>query len=127
MTNYPIGDYLIRLKNACMAENKVVSVDSSKLIASVAEILKKEGFLSDIALEDGILKSTLAFHKKSPLMIDLKLVSKPGLRVYRTFNDLKKRKRRRVSTLIISTNKGVMSSDDAIKAGVGGEVLAEIW
>ena len=61
------------------------------------------------------------------MLLDLKLVSTPGLRQYMSVDDLGSRKRRRSTFLILSTPKGVMSSDDAIKQKTGGEVLVEIW
>ena len=124
-TNYPVGDFLIRIKNAMMANKKEVVLPQSKFIVAVAKVLKREGFLSEVK-EDrkGTLVVRLAYHKKQPVLVDLKLVSKPGLRIYVGKDELERR--RGAAILILSTPKGIMSSTDALKKGVGGEVIAEI-
>lgn len=127
MTNYLVGDYLIRIKNAARAGIKIVETDSSKFAVKVAETLKKMRVLDAVEVRDGKLISTLAYHKKEPMLMDLKLVSKPGLRRYVTFEEMKKRKRRNASELILSTSAGVMTSAEAGKQNLGGEVIAEVW
>ncbi|QQS38957.1 30S ribosomal protein S8 [Candidatus Woesebacteria bacterium] len=123
--NYPIGDFLIQIKNASLAGNEKVSVAKTKYIKSVAEALKKERYLTEVVDDDGVITVTLAFHKKEPLLFGLKLVSRPGLRRYMSVDDLEKH--RGPETLILSTAHGVLSSKDAIKLRVGGEVIAKIW
>jgi small subunit ribosomal protein S8 len=127
MTNYPTGDYLIRIKNAAMAGRHEVSVPGTKMVKAIANVLKEMGLVNDITYDkkDNKLITTLKFHKKQPVLLNLKLVSKPGLRIYISRDELIKR--RAASSLIISTSLGVMSSKQALKKGVGGEVLAEIW
>lgn len=127
MTNYPVGDFLIQIKNASLADKKELSLSSSKLIKSVAEALKKQKILNNVEEKDGQLKVSLAYHNKKPVLLDLKLVSKPGLRIYRSVDEIKNRRRKNASFLIISTPKGILSSEEAIKENSGGEVLAEIW
>lgn len=127
MVNYPLGDTLIRIKNAARAHRHEVVAENSKLIESVANVLKSEKYLAEVKVEDGKITMTLAYHKKEPLLIDLKLVSTPGLRVYMDMDDLKARKRRNASILILSTPKGIMSSAKAQNERAGGEVIAEIW
>lgn len=123
--NYPIGDFLIRIKNSARAGGKVVEVPTTKLIFAVAEVLKSEGFLSEVKKTDGKLELKLAYKSKQPVLMDLKLRSKPGLREYMDADKLEKF--RGSSILIVSTSKGIMSSYKARKARVGGEVIAEIW
>ncbi|OGM29575.1 30S ribosomal protein S8 [Candidatus Woesebacteria bacterium RIFCSPHIGHO2_01_FULL_44_10] len=125
MTNYPVGDFLIRIKNAAKAGHKDVVVDSTGLIKAVAKALKEEGIVGDVVEKAKKLTLRLTYKKKEPLLIDLKLVSKPGLRVYMSRDELQKR--RRSSILILTTPLGVMSSAKALKKGVGGEVIAEVW
>ena len=125
MTNYPIGDFLIKIKNAAMSGNREVEVVATNFIVSVANVLKKLGYLEEVKKKDNILRVVLAFHKKEPVLINLKLVSRPGLRTYINFDELSKRKG--ASFLIISSPKGVMSSKEALKSAVGGEVIAEVW
>ncbi len=124
-TNYSIGDFLIRIKNAGMAGNKeVVAVTNTKVVA-LANTLKKMRILDTVAVKDGLITVTLAFQDKKPVLMDLRLVSKPGLRIYMTIADIEAK--RGPSTFVISTPKGVLSSKEAKKLRVGGEVIAEIW
>ncbi len=125
MTNYPVGDFLIRVKNAALARKRDVVVMNTKLINEVAKVLKKEGFLDEIRESKGELLASLVFRKKEPILLGIKLVSKPGLRIYMGVDELKMR--RGPSVFIISTPKGVMSSDEAKKKRLGGEVIAEVW
>ena len=124
-TNYAVGDFLIRIKNSAMAQNKEVAVKSTKNIMAIASALKKMGFVDNIRDEKGVLNLTLVFKNKKPRLMNLKLVSKPGLRVYMNVDELESHKS--PSVLLISTPKGVMSSLGAIKERTGGEVIAEIW
>lgn len=123
--NYPIGDFLIQIKNAALAVKGEISVEKTKFIKSVAITLKKEGYLTDVKDEAGILTVTLAFHKKEPLLLGLKLVSRPGLRIYMSADDIENQ--RGPEMLIISTPKGVMSAKEAIKKRLGGEVIVKVW
>ena len=125
MTNYPIGDFLIRVKNAAMAGGKDVEFEANKLVEAVAKVLIKTGHLSSVTNTKGVLTVKLAIKRKEPVILDIKLVSKPGLRVYKDLDQLKDKKG--ASTYVISTPKGVMSTKEAIKLGTGGEVIAEIW
>lgn len=122
--NYPIGDFLIRLKNMALAGRKTVEVRSSKLIKAVAHILQKEGYLENVAETKGELSANLTFHKKSPVLVDIKLISKPGLRIYMGREELEAKKG--PSFFIISTSRGLMTTREALKKGLGGEVIAEV-
>ena len=124
MINYPIGDFLIRIKNAALAGNREVEVKKTKLILSVAKLLKKEGFLDEVKEEKDKLVVNLRFRNKQPVMYSLKLVSSPGLRIYMSADELDKK--RGPSTFIVSTSRGILVSREAIKNRVGGEVIAEI-
>ena len=125
MTNYSIGDFLIQLKNAVMADKKEVTTKSTKLIHAVADVLKKAGYLSTVVVTDDQISVELSYHKKHPILVDLHLVSRPGLRVYRSVDELQKH--RGISKFIISTPGGIMLSSEAIKKRVGGEIIAEVW
>ena len=124
MTNYTVGDYLIRIKNAAMARNRTVESRCTNLVKSVANSMKEMGYLEKNEVKKGVIISTLVFKNRIPVLLDLKIVSRPGLRVYMSSDDLNKR--RKPSYLILSTSKGVMSSIQAMKKGVGGEVIVEI-
>lgn len=124
-TNYSVGDFLIRVKNVAMAKNKEVTIKPNKEILAVAEALKKMGFVDEIKKEKDSITVALTFKDKKPRLMDLKLISKPGLRIYMGVDELEKKKS--PSVFLVSTPKGMMSSLKAIKDRVGGEVLAEIW
>lgn len=124
MTNYPVADFLIRLKNAALSGNKSVAIDKTKLILAVAEALKKEGFLESVKDENGKVVATLAVYAKKPVLTDLKVVSKPGLRIYVDVDGLEKKKTPEV--WIISTPVGIVSDKQALKKRVGGEVIAKV-
>jgi small subunit ribosomal protein S8 len=124
-TNYSVGDFLIRIKNAARAKNKNVSITSDKQVVAIAETLKKLGFLDEVKKDKGSLNVSLTFKDKKPLLMDLRLVSKPGLRIYQDVSEIGKK--RGPSIFLITTPKGVISSRAAIKERVGGEVIAEIW
>ncbi len=125
MTNYQVGDFLIQIKNAAKATRKDVVVETSTLKKAVAQVLKREGFLSEVEEKDRELSVKLSYDHREPVILDLKLVSKPGLRIYVTVDELAKHKGG--SIFIISTPKGVVSTKQALKLGMGGEVIAEIW
>lgn len=121
MTNYPVGDFVTRVKNAAMSDAKEVRLGKTKLIKAVAEALKREGFLDEVSEKDDELILRLAFKEKEPLIIDLELVSRPGLRIYETVEELESKKGPEV--YILSTSKGVLSSNEAVKKNIGGEVI----
>ena len=96
-----------------------------KLKEDIFGDLVKEGYLNQVKKEGEMLLMTLSYRKKEPEIFGLKLVSKPGLRVYLGIEDLEKR--RKPSILLISTPKGIISGREALKARVGGEVIVEVW
>lgn len=116
---------MVRVKNAALSRARSVEVKNTKLVGEVALVLKREGYLKKLIKKDGRLQSKLAYVGDTPVLMDLKLVSKPGLRVYKSTSEIGSKKG--VSFYILSTSKGVFSSREALKAGVGGEVVAEVW
>jgi len=122
--DYPVGDFLIRVKNAGMARNKNVVVPKTKTVVAVANVLKKIGILDSVKINNNILEATLTFKKKEPVLINIKLISRPGLRIYQTADEIEKKKG--PSTLIVSTPKGIVSSHEVKKIRQGGEVIAEV-
>src|SRR5581483_9350739 len=116
-SNYRIGDFLIRIKNASLAGHETVECQCTKLIKSVAEALKKEGFLESVKVKEGILTAKLAKANKKFVLTDIKLISRPGLRVYKNVSDLKNRKAGS-SMIFLSTPKGILSNKDAVKQNV---------
>jgi small subunit ribosomal protein S8 len=127
MTNYSIGDFLIRIKNAALAGKKEVITPMIKINLSAAKVLKKLGYLSEVSTSEDKKEiiCSLAFKHKKPLLMGLKLISRPGLRVYIGISEIENRKK--PSTLILTTPKGIISSLEAKKERIGGEVIAEVW
>lgn len=124
-TNYPLGDFLIRLKNASLANRNEIITPKTKLIVAVARVLLEAGYLRDVKVDKNDLIVNLAIKSKKPVLANVKLVSKLGLRIYQ--NSSKLAGHRGSSILLISTPKGIMTSNQAIKQNTGGEVIAEIW
>jgi small subunit ribosomal protein S8 len=123
-TNYPVGDFLIKLKNASRAGNKEVSVAASNKIMAIAEALKKLGFLDSAKREKDIITVALAFKNKKPILMDVTLKSKPGLRIYVGVDEIEKKKG--PSIYLITGPNGIISSRQAVKTRTGGELIAEI-
>lgn len=132
MLSDPIADMLTRIRNANTAKHDTVDVPASKMKVAIADILTKEGYIRGWEMEDAgsyqNIHITLKYGKdKSEKTISgLKRISKPGLRVYASKDELP-RVLGGLGIAIISTNKGVITDKEARNAGVGGEVLAYIW
>lgn len=126
MVTYLIGDSLIRIKNASLSRHKSVSVVNSKFVVAVVEALQRAGIVRDyeVAEDKRTVTVHIAYRKKEPVLMNLKLVSTPGLHLYMGAKELSDRKKS--TSLILSTSKGVLTSKEAMKLGVGGEVLVEI-
>ena len=128
----PIADMLTRIRNANTAKHDTVDVPASKMKLAIAKILLDEGYIKSYELVDnGNFKDihvTLKYGKdKSEKIISgLKRISKPGLRVYASKEELP-RVLGGLGVAIISTNQGVVTDKEARKLGVGGEVLAFVW
>ena len=128
----PIADMLTRIRNANTAKHDTVDIPASKMKIAIANILLDEGYIAKYDLiEDGVFKTihvTLKYgaDKNEKVLSGLKRISKPGLRVYASCEELPK-VLGGLGTAIISTNHGVITDKEARKLGVGGEVLAFIW
>ena len=131
-TNDPIADMLTRIRNANTAKHDTVDVPASKMKIAIANILVDEGYIAKYDLvEDGNFKTiriTLKYgkDKNEKIIPGLKRISKPGLRVYASKEELPK-VLGGLGVAIISTNKGVITDKEARAQGVGGEVLAFVW
>ena len=126
----PIADMLTRIRNANAQRHETVDIPSSKLKKSIAEILLEEGYIKSFEeIEDnsqGIIRITLKYLNKQKVISGLKRISKPGLRVYASKDELPK-VLGGLGIALISTSKGIMTDKKAREAGIGGEVLAYIW
>ena len=128
----PIADMLTRIRNANTAKHDTVDVPSSKMKLAIANILLDEGYIKKYDLiEDGVVKTihiTLKYgaDKNEKIIIGIKRISKPGLRVYAGKENLP-RVLGGLGVAILSTNQGVITDKEARKLQVGGEVLAFVW
>ncbi|MCI7098932.1 MAG: 30S ribosomal protein S8 [Lachnospiraceae bacterium] len=128
----PIADMLTRIRTANTAKHDTVDVPSSKMKLAIADILVKEGYIEKYEMVDeGSFQSiriTLKYgkDKNEKVIAGLKKISKPGLRVYASVENMP-RVLGGLGIAIISTNKGVMTDKEARANNVGGEVLAYIW
>ncbi len=130
-TTDPIADMLTRIRNANSQKHKTVDVPSSNMKKSIADILFKEGYIA--AYEEindnsqGVIRITLKYDEKGNRVIDgLKRISKPGLRVYSSKDELPQ-VLNGLGVALISTSKGIKTDKDARAEGLGGEVIAYIW
>lgn len=133
MMTDPIADMLMRIRNAASAKHARVDVPASKMKVEVARILKEEGFIATYKLvddENKVRKSVRVFLKytanRRSIITGLKRISRPGARVYKGKAELYPIIGG-LGVAILSTPRGLMSGRAARKAGVGGEVLCEIW
>jgi small subunit ribosomal protein S8 len=127
----PVADFLTRLRNANSAYHETVSLPYSKLKANIAEILKSEGYVASVKVEDATVGKTLTVELKygpsrERSIAGIKRVSKPGLRVYAKSTELP-RVLGGLGIAILSTSSGLLTDRQAAKKGVGGEVLAYVW
>lgn len=122
----PIADMLTRIRNAQLAEKVAVIMSSSKLKISVAQVLKDEGYILDYQVNANngkpSLEIKLKYYEGNPVIEKIARVSRPGLRVYKSCNELPQ-VMNGLGIAIISTSKGVMSEQKARMNQVGGEVL----
>ena len=132
ITTDPIADMLTRIRNANSSKHKTVDIPASNMNKSIAKILLDEGYVKtveDIESENGqgIIRITLKYDEKGARVIDgLKRISKPGLRVYASKEELPK-VLNGLGIALISTSKGIKTDKEARKEGLGGEVLAYVW
>ena len=127
----PVADFLTRLRNANNAHHESLSLPSSKLKETIAQILKSEGYIADYKVEDARVGKTLSITMKygknnETSIAGIKRVSKPGLRVYAKSTELP-RVLGGLGIAILSTSSGLLTDRQASKKGVGGEVLSYIW
>ena len=127
----PIADMLTRIRNAGNARHASVDVPASKMKKAIAQILLDEGYIKSVdMIDDGLagqIKIGLKYtDKKQSVIVGLKRISKPGLRVYAGAQELPK-VLRGLGIAIVSTSRGVMTDKKARELNVGGEVLAFVW
>lgn len=127
-----VADSLIRIKNSYLAYREEAVLPYSKVVVAICKLLEQEGFISSFKEEKvegknfNQIKVVLKYLGKKAALSDVKRISKPGLRIYKSHKALPK-VLNGFGLAIISTPKGVMSDKQARKENVGGEVMAYIW
>lgn len=129
--NYRVSDLIIRIKNAARAKRKEVVLDNFKINREICKVLVSEGFLEgfESKVKDGkkVLIAKIRYEKRNPVLTDVLIVSKPSLRRYVAASALPGIQRKGRTTIILSTNKGIMTGREAFKKNMGGEILFRIW
>ena len=128
--NDPISDMMTRIRNGQMSKKIKVDMPSSNLKASIAKVLKDEGYIDGFSVEnlDGNKKSLnieLKYYSGQPVIEKIVRVSKPGLRIYKNVKNLPNYMNG-LGIVIISTSKGVMTDRKARSSGIGGEILCYV-
>jgi small subunit ribosomal protein S8 len=125
----PIADLLTRIRNGQTAEKRSITVPASSVKEAIAKVLKEEGYISDYSIEvDGnhkVIAIVLKYYNGVPVIEKIKRVSRPGLRIYKSKDELPK-VLGGLGVAIISTSKGVMTDRAARKMGHGGEVICTV-
>jgi len=127
----PIADMLTRIRNGITSRHDRVELPSSKLKVEVAKILKSEGFISNFKVVEEGVQPTLRLYLKysddgEPVIHGIERISRPGRRVYRGKEAIPQ-VLGGLGLAIVSTSQGVLSGQDAVRKGVGGEVLCQVW
>ena len=130
-TTDPIADMLTRIRNANSARHTTVEIPASKVKLAIAQILLDEGYIRSFEkIEDGkqgMIQVTLKYDEKGKRVIaGLKRISKPGLRIYVSCEELPQ-VLNGLGIALVSTSKGIKTDRNARKEGLGGEVLAYVW
>lgn len=132
MVNDSIADMLTRIRNAQTARHETVTIETSKMKKTIAQILLDEGYISafdeveNAGKNKNLVISLKYVNKNQKVITGLKRISKPGRRIYASCEELPK-VLGGLGIVIVSTSKGVMTDREARKLGIGGEVLAYVW
>lgn len=126
----PIADMLTRLRNAASAKHDKIEISASKIKVAIIELLKQKGFIDSYRLirdkEFDVLKIVLKYNNKSPMLLGVKRLSKPGRRVYCSYDKIPKIKSG-AGMVIVSTSKGLLTDTQARENKLGGELICSIW
>lgn len=128
--NDPIADMLTRIRNAAMVKKEKVVLPSSRMLAELAAVMRQEGYIQNFKIvrdnKQGELRLYLKYQGNIPAIRGIRRVSKPGNRVYRGVTDIPV-VQKGLGSVILSTNRGILTDREAREARVGGEVLCYIW
>jgi small subunit ribosomal protein S8 len=125
-----IGDFITRIRNAGSAGHKTVDIPYSKMKHAIADILKDQGYISEVGVVEGEVQNTLRlslkYFQREHAIRQFVRISKPGRRIYAPVEKLPRIKNG-LGISIISTSKGVMADKTARKFNVGGEIICSVW
>jgi small subunit ribosomal protein S8 len=132
MNTDPIADMLTRIRNAVHRKMKEVKMPHSRLKAEIGKLLASRGYIDGcevITGEDGrkVISLALRYDGSAPAIEGIRRISKPGQRFYESSNKLNRLMTIHTGDTVVSTTKGLLTGKQAIKAGLGGEVLFRIW
>ena len=132
MNTDPIADMLTRIRNAVRRQMKTVVMPHSRLKAEIGKLLASRGYINSCEVtadEDGrkVISLDLRYDGIAPAIEGIRRISKPGQRIYEASNKLNRMMTIHTGDTVVSTTKGLMTGRQAIKAGLGGEVLFRIW
>ena len=126
----PIADMLVRIRNAHMAELEIVEMPHSQVKSEIAKVLKKEGYITDFAVEGGVKKTLRVYLKYTqehdPAILGLKRISKAGRRRYVAADEIPK-VLNGLGIAVMSTSSGIMTGKEARSKNIGGEVVCSVW
>ncbi len=126
----PIGDMLIRIKNALLSGRSDVVMPHSKIKEAIAGKLKENGYITDYQVvknqPQNELTISLKYVEEMPAITGIELISKPGRRLYAGKNEIPS-SLNGYGITIVSTNKGILTDKEAVKLNVGGELICKIW
>jgi small subunit ribosomal protein S8 len=131
MINDLVSDSITRIRNAAMRKLDVTTLMHSKLVEAVLVVFQEKGYIESFNVKSEgnkkFIKVVIKYDNNGKSVItEVKKISKPGRRVYKGKDDMKRFKNG-YGTIVVSTSKGVLSNEDAHKAGLGGELLCSIW
>ena len=126
-----IADLLTRIRNASSAKHATVDIPASNVKKAIVEILLNEGYIKSYQIvedgKQGLIRITLKYDEnRTPVISGIRRVSKPGLRIYSSCEDMPK-VMKGLGVAIVSTSKGIVTDKKARELGVGGEILAFVW
>lgn len=126
-----IADLLTRIRNASSAKHATVDIPASNVKKAIVEILLNEGYIKSYQIvedgKQGIIRITLKYDEnRTPVISGIRRVSKPGLRIYSSCEDMPK-VMKGLGVAIVSTSKGIVTDKKARELGIGGEILAFVW
>lgn len=126
----PIANMLTVIRNAVKAKHEKADIPNSKMVVAIADVMKSEGYIENYRIikdtKQGVLRIYLRYIHKKPVILGLKRVSRPGLRIYADLKHIPQVLRGR-GTVILTTSKGLLTDVQAKEQKIGGEVLCYIW